>query len=480
MTARRQALTDRLATVEVSVSDPVHFWSASQLLQAYRTKALSPVEATRSTLSRIEALNGRLNAYCRVDADGAVEAARASEARWARGEPRGLLDGVPVSVKDVLLTRGMPTLQGSRTVNPDQAWADDAPAVARLREHGAVIVGKTTTPELGHKFVTDSPLTGITRNPWNLERSPGGSSGGAAAAVAAGLGPLAVGTDGGGSIRIPATWSGIVGHKPTRGRVPVWPPSRWGPLSHVGPLARSVEDAALLLTVLAGADRRDPAALPPDGRDYRIGLEDGVAGLRVAYSPDLGLAEVDPEIAAAVEAAVGALERLGARVTAIAPPDIAAIVPTHRTCYMAIFAQFLDGLTPAQQDLLDPYLRAGAEAGRSITAAAYHAALMTREAIAARMEALYADHDLLVLPGFHVPPPPVPGLPDGLRGKAPALTCWANHTGQPVASVPCGLTRDRLPIGMQIAGPRFADARVLRAARAYEAARGPFPTPPLA
>jgi aspartyl-tRNA(Asn)/glutamyl-tRNA(Gln) amidotransferase subunit A len=181
-----------------------------------------------------------------------------------------------------------------------------------------------------------------------------------------------------------------------------------------------------------------------------------------------------------VDAAARALERLGARVTPIAPPGIEAIVPAHRTCYMAIFAQFLEGLTHAQQDLLDPYLRAGAEAGRSITGAAYHAALLTREAVAARMEALFQDHDLLVLPGFHVPPPPVPGLPDGLRGKAPALTCWANHTGQPVASVPCGLTRDGLPIGLQIAGPRFADARVLRAARAYEAARGPFPHPALA
>ena len=460
------------------MSESIDLSSAAELTHAYRTKALSPVEATRSILSRIEALNGALNAYCRLDAEGALDAARASEARWVRGEPQGLLDGVPVSIKDVLLTRGMPTLHGSRTVSADQPWTDDAPATARLREHGAVILGKTTTPELGHKFVTDSPLTGITRNPWNLERSPGGSSGGAAAAVAAGLGPLAVGTDGGGSIRIPATWSGVVGHKPTAGRVPTWPPSRWGALSHVGPMARSVGDAALLLTVLAGADRRDAASLPPDGRDYRIGLEDGVAGLRVAYSPDLGLAEVDPEIATSVEEAARTLERLGARLTTIGPPGIEAIVPTHRTCYMAIFAQFLAGLAPAQHDLLDPYLRAGAEAGQKITAAEYHAALLTRQAVAARMEALFTEHDLLVLPGFHVPPPPVPGLPDGLRGKAPALTCWANHTGQPVVSLPCGLTRDRLPIGVQIAGPRFADALVLRAARAYEGARGPFPHPP--
>ena len=461
------------------MSETLDFWTAGELLHAYRTRALSPVEATQAALARIERLNEALNAYCRVDADGAIEAARASEARWARGEPQGLLDGVPLSIKDLLLTRGMPTLGGSRTVNPDQPWLDDAPAVARVREHGAVILGKTTTPELGHKFVTDSPLTGITRNPWNLERSPGGSSGGAGAAVAAGLGPIAVGTDGGGSIRIPSTWSGIFGHKPTAGRVPIWPPSRWGILSNVGPMTRTVTDAALLLTVLAGPDRRDPVALAPDGRDYRIGLEDGVAGLRIAYSPDLWLVEVEPEIAASVEEAARTLERLGARVSAISPPGIEAIAPAHRTCWMAIFAQFLEGLTPEQRDVVDPYLRAGAEAGQKLTASAYHAAIMTRQAVAARMEALFADYDLLVLPGFHVAAPPVPGLPDGHRGKPPALTCWANHTGQPVASIPCGLTRDRLPIGMQIAGPRFADALVLRAARAYEAARGPFPRPPL-
>jgi len=470
--ARRDAEED-------GVGEPLTAWSAEALLDGYRARTVSPVEVTEAVLARIDTVNPALNAFCRLDREGALASARASEARWARGAPCGLLDGVPVSVKDVLLTRGMPTLHGSRTVAADPPWPDDAPAVARLREHGAVILGKTTTPEFGHKFVTDSPLTGITRSPWNLERTPGGSSGGAAAAVAAGLGPLAVGTDGGGSIRIPASWSGLVGQKPTAGRVPVWPASRWGALSHVGPLARSVEDAALLLTVLARPDRRDPAALPPDGRDYRIGLADGVAGLRLAYSPDLGLAEVDPEIAAAVEAAARALERLGARVTAVAPPGIEAIVAAHRTCFVAIFAHLLEQLPPAQHALLDPYLRQAADAGRGVSAAQYHQALLVRQATAARMEAFFAEHDLLVLPGFHVPPPPVPGLPDGLRGKPPALTCWANHTGQPVASVPCGLTRDGLPIGLQIAGPRFADALVLRAARAYEAARGPFPRPPL-
>jgi aspartyl-tRNA(Asn)/glutamyl-tRNA(Gln) amidotransferase subunit A len=460
------------------MADPLHYWSATRLLRAYRARTLSPVAVAEAVLARIAARDGALNAFCHLDADGVLAAARASEARWAHGAPRGLLDGVPVSVKDVLLARGWPTRHGSLTVEADQPWTDDAPAVARLREHGALVLGKTTTPEFGHKFVTDSPLTGITRNPWDLARSPGGSSGGAAAAVAAGLGPLAVGTDGGGSIRIPATWSGIVGHKPTAGRVPVWPPSRWGALSHVGPLARDVPDAALLLTVLAGPDRRDAAALPPDGRDYRIGLEDGVAGLRIAWSPDLGLAEVAPEVAAAVERAAGMLEELGARVTPVPPPGIEAIVPAHRTCYLAIFAQLLEGLRPEQRDLLDPYLRQGAEAGRGLSAAAYHGALLTRQEVARRMEALFAEHDLLVLPGFQVPAPPVPGLPDGLRGKPPALTCWANHTGQPVASVPCGLTAGGLPIGLQIAGPRFADARVLRAARAYESARGPFPHPP--
>jgi len=235
--------------------------SATELIELYRRRELSPVEATRAVLAQIGSRNAVTNAYCLVRDDEALASAKQSERRWQAGEPAGLLDGVPVSVKDLLLTSGWPTLRGSLTTDKAGPWNVDAPTVARLREHGAVLLGKTTTPEFGWKGVTDSPLTGVTRNPWDTARTPGGSSGGAAAAVASGLGPLALGTDGGGSIRIPASFCGIVGLKPTHGRVPVYPPSTFGTLSHVGPMARTVADTALLLDALGSPDYRDPLAL---------------------------------------------------------------------------------------------------------------------------------------------------------------------------------------------------------------------------
>jgi aspartyl-tRNA(Asn)/glutamyl-tRNA(Gln) amidotransferase subunit A len=216
------------------MTDPAAL-SATELLRLYRARQLSPVEATRAVLARIERFDPVVNAFCLVDGDLALAAARASEARWQRGEPCGLVDGVPATIKDLILTEGWPTLRGSLAVARDQPWAEDAPATARLREQGAVLIGKTTTPEFGWKAVTDCALTGITRNPWNTSKTPGGSSGGAAVAAALGMGALHVGTDGGGSIRIPAGFTGIFGLKPSFGRVPAYPPSPFGTLAHVGP-----------------------------------------------------------------------------------------------------------------------------------------------------------------------------------------------------------------------------------------------------
>jgi aspartyl-tRNA(Asn)/glutamyl-tRNA(Gln) amidotransferase subunit A len=457
------------------MSDAPHWLTATELLRAYRSRRLSPLEVTRALLERIAAVNPRLNAFCRIDCDGALAAARDSERRWTRGEPLGLLDGVPVSLKDVLLVKGMPTLHGSRTVSPDSPWNVDSPAAARLREHGAVILGKTTTPEFGHRFTTDSPLTGITRNPWNPARSPGGSSGGAGAALAVGLGPLAVGTDGGGSIRIPSAWSGVVGLKPTFGRVPSYPPPRWGALSHVGPMARSVGDAALLLTVLAAPDPRDWQALAPEARDYRIGLEEGVRGLKIAFSPDLGLARVEPAIAARVAEAARMLAELGAHVEEADPPGIEASLEIYDVMKSVIFAEQVEAMTPAQRELADPILLEMAGRGRALGAVDHQRALVRRRELGRCMHAFFSGYDLLVTPTMHLPPLPVPGLPSELR--EPRLTCWANQSQQPAASVPCGLTEDGLPVGLQIVGPRLADAGVLRAARAYEWARGPFPHP---
>src|SRR5262252_2085136 len=297
------------------MADEIAFIPATRLIALYRTKELSPVEVANVTLRRLEKYEAVVNAFVLYDPEAAVSMARASEARWQNGEPKGLLDGVPVALKDTLLTRGWPRLLGSLTIDPHQSWDEDSPATARLLADGAVFFGKTTTPEFGWKPVTDSPLSGVTRNPWNPERTPGGSSGGSAAAVLAGVCPLAVGTDAGGSIRIPASFCGIVGHKPTFGRVAVYPPSVFGDVAHVGPMTRTVEDAALMLDAMKGPDSRDWHSLPDDGIAYRELASDGsLKGTRVALSMTLGLSEPTPAVRAAVERAAGVFARLGAMV----------------------------------------------------------------------------------------------------------------------------------------------------------------------
>ena len=284
---------------------PIHLLPATRLLELYAARELSPVEATKAALTAIDRHNPRFNAFCLVDHDCALNYARQSEARWKRGAPLGPLDGVPTSVKDLMLALGWPTLRGSRTVDPDQDWNDDAVAVGSLRRTGAVLLGKTTTPEFGWKGVTDSPVHGITRNPWKAELTPGGSSGGAAVAAACGMGALHVGTDGGGSIRIPASFTGVFGFKPTYGIVPRHPPSPYGTLSTAGAITRTVADAALLMDVLSEPFPLDFYALPHERRSFRAGLDDGVEGWRIAFSPTLSGARVDAGIARLVAAAAG-------------------------------------------------------------------------------------------------------------------------------------------------------------------------------
>src|SRR3984893_15437075 len=284
--------------------DDLAFLPATNLIELYRRKELSPVDAAASALRRLENYEGVLNAFVLYDPETALAMARASEARWRRGEPQGLLDGVPVALNNTVLTRGWPRRIGSRTIDPNQPWNEDSPVVARLRANGAVFFGKTTTPEFGWKAVTDSPLSGVTRSPWDPARTPGGSSGGRAAALPSGICPMAVGPDAGGSIRIPASFCGLVGHKPSFGRVAVYPPSAFGDVAHVGPMARSVDDAALMLDAIKGPDSRDWHSLPEDGIAYRDRVrEGGLKGKRVALSPTLGYHEPAPAVRAAVEEA---------------------------------------------------------------------------------------------------------------------------------------------------------------------------------
>jgi len=453
----------------------IAFLSATELLGLYQSRKLSPVEATEAVLSRIERHDPRVNAYRLVDAEGARSRARESERRYLEGQPAGRLDGAPTSIKDLLLTRGWPTLRGSRVVDPDQEWGDDAPAVMRLRENGAVLLGKTTTPEYGWKGVTDSPLTGFTGNPWAPGYTAGGSSGGAAAAVALGMGQLAVGTDGGGSVRIPAGFCGIVALKPTYGRIPLWPVSPFGTLSHAGPMTLTVADAALMLEVLAGPEVRDWTTLPPENIDYQDAIEGGVEGLRIAFSPDLGYVDLDPEVREAVGAAARVFEEMGARVEETDPgfEDPIEVFNTH---WYAGAANALRAYDEKDRELMDPGLIEIVEEGAGYSVMQYLQAVSHRSELGIHMGGFHMDYDLLLTPTLPIPAFEGDGeVPWGWPHRR--WTSWTpftypfNLTQQPAASVPCGFTRSGLPIGLQIVGARFEDALVLRAAHAYQTAR---------
>jgi aspartyl-tRNA(Asn)/glutamyl-tRNA(Gln) amidotransferase subunit A len=447
--------------------------TATELVAAYQAGELSPVEATTDVLSRIERLNEQLNAFCLVDGERALESARRSEQRWRRREPCGLVDGVPTSIKDVFLTAGWPTLRGSRTISPNQEWTMDAPPVARLREHGAVLLGKTTTPELAWKGVTDSPLTGVTRNPWDTTRTPGGSSGGSAAATAAGMGALSMGTDGGGSVRIPASFTGTVALKPTFGRVPHWPASPFGTLAHAGPMARTVADIALLLDVVSAPDSRDGLAMPPAG-PVSGNLDAGVLGLQIAVSTSLGYVDVDQEIIQAVQRAAAVLADLGAEVEEADPGFSDPIEHFHVLWYTGV-AKSIVHLDAEQRSLLDPGLASVAELARRYSTIDYLDAVDTRAQLGTAMGAFHERYDLLLTPTM-----PITAFAAGLevpRGSQSErwtsycqFTYPFNMTQQPAASVPCGQTALGLPIGLQVVGARHADAKVLAACAAIERA----------
>ena len=450
--------------------------TASELVELYRSGQASPVEATHAVLARISELEAKLNAFCIVDAESALASAGASEARWQKNAPVDLLDGVPVSIKDLILTRGWPTLRGSRTIDPKQPWEIDAPITARLREAGAVLLGKTNTPEFGIKGTTDNTLTGITRNPWNTAMTPGGSSGGAAAAIASGMGPLAVGTDGAGSIRIPSTFCGIPGLKPSFGRVPAFPLSPMGTVAHVGPHARSVEDLALMLTVISRPDARDWHSLPFDPRDYREGLEEGVRGMRVAFSPDLGYVKnVHPEVAAAVRKAAEAFAKLGAQVDEFAPGFSNPEEITTKLWFVGSLS-LVKNMPAERVALTDPALRWQAEEGQKVSTMELQSLTLRRGELGSFMRQFHQRYELLITPGVAVPAFEAKA-PDQWELSLESFLGWTpfsypfNLTQQPAAVVPCGLTRSGLPISVQIVGPMHGDALVLRAARAYESTR---------
>ena len=457
------------------MSETTAFMALTDLVASFEAKEASPVDAVGTAYRRIDRYESGLNAFCHLlDEDKAMAAARESERRWAQGTPAGPLDGVPITVKDALLATGWATLRGSKLSDPDTPDSEDSPAVARAREAGAIVIGKTTMPEFGWKGVNDSPLSGITRNPWNLSVTPGGSSGGSAAALAAGIGNAAIGTDAGGSVRIPGSFSGLVAIKASYGRVANYPLSAAGTLSHIGPMTRTVADAALMLNVMAKPDARDPANLPYDGRDFRDGVEDGVRGLRVAFSPTLGYARVDPEVADLAARAAEALAGLGAEVEQV---DVPFDDPSEcfRIHFFSGISHALRNLTPEQRGLIDPGILPILEASRGIGRAEYMEAIDWRVAFSRAAKRFLDTFDVLVTPTMAVPPFEVGRLspegydPENWMEWSP-FTYPFNLTGQPAISVPCGFTEAGLPVGLQIAGQYHDEATVLRAARAYEAA----------
>ena len=450
--------------------------TATDLARAIARKRISPVEVVDTILARIDKL-AALNAYVTLDADRARAAAKAAERAVTRRSARlGPLHGVPFSVKDLVVTKDVRTTFGT-PIYRDNVPTMDAPIVERLKAAGGIMIGKTNTPTLGWVGITDNLVFGLTRNPWNLDRTPGGSSGGAGAAVAAGLGPLAVGTDGGGSIRKPAAFCGIFGLKPTYGRIPIHPHGASWSFSHLGPMTRTVRDAALMMNVCAGPDPRDQYSLPADGVDHLKALKESLKGLRVAYSDTLGFAPaVDPQVRAATRSAAGEFRKLGCRVEFVDPAW-----PSPYVCWRTIFLGGIAArLVPYRErrDEIDAGLRAIIEEALALSPTAYVEAWFERNAWAEHTRRFFERYDLLLTQTVATAafehgilyPDMIDGKPVS-REASSAFTFPFNMTGEPAASIPCGFTRDGLPIGLQIVGRRFEDATVLRACAAFESAR---------
>lgn len=457
------------------MSDELCWLDATTLAAEIRLARVSPVEVTEAVLARIERVNPRINAFCTVAAEAARAQARLAEAAVARGDVLGPLHGVPISFKDLTTTAGIRTTFGSKIWEHHIPKAD-APVVERARRAGAIVLGKTNTPEFGCKGVTDNRIFGATRNPWNLGRTPGGSSGGAAAALAAGLGPLAEGSDLAGSIRQPAACCGVVGLKPTLGRVPRFPSlNSWTTFSCVGPMARTVRDAALLLSVMAGPDERDPMSLPLGLEGFARAVDGGITGLRVAFSGDLGYAAVEPEIRAVCAAAARRFTELGCAVEESAPG-----FDDPETLFLDLTAPLRAAadhhhLSQWKADM-DPILLERIERAAGMTAIDYERATHRRTAMWHIVREFFDRFDLLLTPVTAVAPIPLevqyPREIAGRRVSSPIA--WFPFTypfammGMPAISVPCGFTGDGLPVGLQIVGRRGADATVLRAAAAFE------------
>ncbi len=458
-------------------SQEICYLPALEMRDAIRAKKLSPVEVMDAILKRIEQINPKINAYCTLVADSAREQAKQAEDRVMKGEELGPLHGIPVSIKDLVFTEGIRTTGGTLMYEnfvPDQ----DAILVERLKAAGAIIIGKTNTPHAGWVAITDNLVFGPTRNPWNLDRTPGGSSGGAASAVASGISPLAQGGDGGGSIRIPSSFCGVFGLKPSFGRVPQGPgfPGLWEGLSVSGPITRTVRDSALMMEVIAGRDDRDHFSLPDVNPKYLSRLGGDLKGMRVAWSKNLGYAVVDPQVLKITESAVRTFATLGCNIEET-DPQADSPQENFSTVTAASLASDLVEKLPQWRDRIEPALVAFMERSKDISATDYIKARIANLQYSNKMQAFFDNYDILLTPTLAVPPFEI-GIysPREIAGQRAAplgfmpFTYPFNVTGQPASSVPCGWTDDGLPVGLQIVGRRFDDATVLKASAAFEQA----------
>lgn len=447
--------------------------SCEHLLDLYRSKQASPVEALAAVTQRIEHQNPLLNAFAYLDLDRAHASARESEQRWTAGRPQGLLDGLPVSVKDLSLVRDMPTLRGSLSIDRKGPWIEDAPSVARVRENGAVLLGKTAVPEFGCRSTTDSRLLGTTRNPWNPDMTPGGSSGGGVAAVASGMSCTDIASDAAGSIRNPCALTGLVGLKPTFGRVPDYPPSPLGSMAVVGPICRTVRDVALLMDVITAPDLRDPTAKSNEREDFLDGIEQGARDLKVAVSSTLGYGRVQAEVLAAFEHAVDSIQprvRSLEWVDAVFP-DPGELVGTFLSVGLTRVYRALGPIKVADE-MMDPVFIAAVRRGEQVTLHEYLDAVAARKQLIATTIRFFRRFDLLITPTLPVTAFPIgTDDPSGFKAWKP-FSGWVNLAKLPAVSVPGGIAENGLPIALQIVGPPFAEAKALRMARTVEKAFG--------
>jgi Asp-tRNA(Asn)/Glu-tRNA(Gln) amidotransferase A subunit family amidase len=449
--------------------------TASEIRAAIVRGEVSATEVVAETLSRIESVEPVLNAFVTLMPEQAMEAARAADRLLAEGREPGPLHGVPISVKDLINVGGVRTTFGSRTM-ADNVAEDDAPSVERVRAAGACVIGKTTTTEFGCKAGGgDSPLSGVTRNAWDTSKTPGGSSAGAATSVAAGVTPLALGTDGGGSIRIPASFCGVFGMKAQFGRVPVFPTSATPTLGHVGPMARSVRDAALLLDVISGFDARDPASISGPVPDYLAACDAPVDGMRVAWSPTLGYARPNQEVLEIAEGAVRAFEDFGCSVELVEEVMEDPVDMWNAEFYAGAGTR-LKGALRNSRELLDPAVAEILEDALRGTVEEYYTKVFARYELREKVRRFFESYDLLLTPTL--PVPPFEGgvnVPPELHDRS--IVSWVyytypfNLTGNPAASIPCGFTDDRLPVGLQMVTGTNRETDLLRAAAAFEAAR---------